>query len=72
MAAKKKEEIAEEPRMRMGSDLLDLLVGGEKGVYGLPYGVVLNVIGDRQSGKSFEKNEIIWVIICNLKLKRNF
>lgn len=62
MAAKKKEEVVEEPRMRMGSDLLDLLVGGDKGVYGLPYGVILNIIGDRQSGKSFDKNEIL---ACN-------
>lgn len=42
----------ETPRMHMGSDLLDLLVGGAKGVMGLPYGVVVNVIGDKSAGKA--------------------
>lgn len=45
--------------MHMGCDLLDLLVGGAKGVMGLPYGAILNIIGDKSSGKSFLKNEII-------------
>lgn len=47
------------PTMRMGCDLLDLLVGGSKGVYGLPFGAILNIIGDKSAGKSFFKNEII-------------
>ena len=60
--AKKKEEttvVAEEPRVRMGSDLLDLLVGGDKGVYGLPFGAILQLYGDSSAGKSALKNEII-------------
>ena len=52
----------ETPRMHMGSDLLDLLVGGAKGAMGLPYGVILNLIGDKSAGKSFLKNEIL---ACN-------
>lgn len=56
MAEKKKETT---PTMRMGCDLLDLLVGGAKGVYGLPFGAILNLIGDKSAGKSFLKNEII-------------
>lgn len=47
------------PRMLMGCDLLDLAVGGEKGVLGMPYGMVLNIIGDKSAGKTFLKNEII-------------
>ena len=47
------------PYMSMGSDLLDLLVGGAKGVMGLPYGAILNIAGDKSSGKSFIKNEIL-------------
>lgn len=53
--AKKKEDfgvIAEEPRVRMGSDLLDLLVGGDKGVYGLPFGVIIQIWGDSSAGKA--------------------
>lgn len=60
--AKKKEDasvVAEEPRVRMGSDLLDLLVGGDKGVYGLPFGAILQIYGDSSAGKSASKNEII-------------
>ena len=56
--AKKKEDfgvIAEEPRVRMGSDLLDLLVGGDKGVYGLPFGVIIQIWGDSSAGKTFIK-----------------
>ena len=47
------------PRMLMGCDLLDLAVGGDKGVLGMPYGMVLNIIGDKSAGKTFLKNEII-------------
>lgn len=45
--------------MRTGCDLLDLLLGGDKGVYGLPFGSILNIIGDKSAGKSFFKNEIL-------------
>ena len=47
------------PRMLMGCDLLDLAVGGDKGKYGMPYGMGLNIIGDKSAGKTFLKNEII-------------
>lgn len=57
MATRKKME--EVPTMRTGCDLLDLLIGGDKGVYGMPFGYILNVAGDKSSGKSFIKNEII-------------
>ena len=52
-------KIEETPRMKMGCDLLDILVGGDKGVYGLPFGSILNLYGDSASGKSMLKNEII-------------
>lgn len=52
-------KIEETPRMKMGCDLLDILVGGDKGVYGLPFGSILNLYGDSASGKSLLKNEII-------------
>ena len=56
MAEKKK---AAPAMMLTGCDLLDLLVGGDKGVYGLPFGTIVNIIGDKSAGKSFLKNEII-------------
>lgn len=65
MATKKKEKEPEvtapvqQEYMRTGCDLLDLLIGGDKGVYGLPYGTILNIIGDKSAGKSFVKNEIM-------------
>ena len=65
MATKKKEKEPEvttpvqQEYMQTGCDLLDLLIGGDKGVYGLPYGTILNIIGDKSAGKSFVKNEIM-------------
>lgn len=59
--AKKKEDfgVTAEPRVRMGSDLLDLLIGGDKGVYGLPFGAIIQIWGDSSAGKTFIKNEMI-------------
>lgn len=47
------------PRMHMGCDLLDLLCGGAKGRMGVPFGSIIQLIGDSSSGKSLLKNEII-------------
>ena len=56
----KKKEVTEEfnPRILLGADLLNLLAGGAPGVLGLPFGVFVNVIGDKSAGKSFLKNEM--------------
>lgn len=51
--------IEETPRMHMGCDLLDLLCGGAKGRMGVPFGAILQIMGDSSSGKSLLKNEII-------------
>lgn len=42
-----------------GCTLMDLLLGGEKGVLGFPFGRILDITGDKSSGKSFLKNEFI-------------
>lgn len=47
------------PRFSWGCTLIDLVVGGAKGVMGTPAGVIINLIGDRSAGKSFVKNEMI-------------
>jgi RecA/RadA recombinase len=71
--AKKKIEAKEEPiMMRMGFDLGDLLVGGAKGVYGLPFGAILNIIADSSGGKTFWKNEIIAANYHKLKDRLTF
>ena len=59
MAKKQEKAVVKEPRVCMGSDLLDLLVGGDKDVYGLPFGAILQIWGDSSAGKSACKNEII-------------
>ena len=59
MAKKKENVVVEEPRVRMGSDLLDLLIGGDKNVYGLPFGAIIQIWGDSSAGKTFIKNEMI-------------
>lgn len=45
--------------MGTGCDLIDLLIGGAKGVYGIPFGYIVNLIGDKSAGKTFLKNEIL-------------
>lgn len=46
-------------RFRTGCKLLDMVVGGNKGVYGFPSGKFINIVGDSSSGKTFLSNEII-------------
>lgn len=42
-----------------GCKVLDMVVGGAKGVFGFPSGKFVNIVGDRSSGKTFLCNEII-------------
>lgn len=42
-----------------GCKLLDLVVGGAKGVYGFPAGKFINIVGDKSAGKTFLSNEFI-------------
>ena len=44
---------------KTGVKLIDMVMGGEKNVYGVPSGRIINVVGDRSSGKTFICNEII-------------
>lgn len=44
---------------RTGCTMLDKVVGGAKGVYGVPAGKFINIVGDRSSGKTFVSNEFI-------------
>jgi len=45
--------------IRTGCDMLDILLGGKKGVFGIQAGTILGVWGDSGSGKSFIINEMI-------------
>lgn len=42
-----------------GCTLVDLVVGGSKGVLGVPAGKFINIVGDKSAGKTFLSNEII-------------
>ena len=42
-----------------GCTLIDMLVGGAKDVFGFPFGRILDITGDKSSGKTFLKNEFI-------------
>jgi RecA/RadA recombinase len=44
---------------KTGCKLIDLVVGGAKGVYGFPAGKFINIVGDKSAGKTFLSNEII-------------
>lgn len=46
-------------RFSTGCTLLDLVVGGQKGVFGMPGGRFVNIVGDKSAGKTFLSNEII-------------
>lgn len=45
--------------IRTGCDLLDILLGGKKNVFGIQAGTILGIWGESASGKSFIVNEII-------------
>ena len=42
-----------------GCTLLDLVIGGQKGVFGVPAGKFINIVGDKSAGKTFLSNEFI-------------
>ena len=42
-----------------GVKLIDMITGGAKGVYGFPAGRIVNICGDKSSGKTFICNEVI-------------
>lgn len=54
----KKEKTASTVRFPTGSDLMDIQVGGGEGK-GYPGGKIINVVGDKSSGKTFLACEII-------------
>ena len=53
-----KSEKKEVKRASTGCTLLDLVVGGGEGL-GIPFGKIINIVGDKSSGKTFLLNEII-------------
>jgi len=55
---KDENEKIEKKYFSTGSDLLDLVVGGGMGM-GFPAGNIINIVGDKSSGKSFLACEII-------------
>ena len=57
--AKTEKPVNAEIRYPTGCDLLDLVVGGEKGKLGYPSGKIINVVGDKSSGKTFLAFELI-------------
>lgn len=67
-AIKRKEKPVPRVYYKTGCRLLDILIGGGLGI-GIPGGVVLNIIGDKSSGKSFFKNEIL---AANFHANKNF
>lgn len=50
--------IEESIRFKTGSDLLDLVIGGGLGM-GVPAGKIINIVGDKSSGKTFYACELI-------------
>lgn len=42
-----------------GCKLFDMVIGGNKGVYGVPAGRFINLVGDKSTGKTFLSNEFI-------------
>lgn len=47
------------PYFKTGVKLIDMVLGGEKDVEGVPAGRIINVVGDRSTGKTFVCNEFI-------------
>ena len=51
--------LKDRPYFKTGIKLIDMTLGGEKGVYGSPSGRIINIIGDTSTGKTFIANEFI-------------
>ena len=49
----------DEVRFLTGCKMLDMVLGGKKGVYGVPSGRFINIVGDKSAGKPFLSNEFI-------------
>lgn len=65
---KEKKENKEIMRLSSGSDLIDLVVGGGEG-FGYPWGKIINIVGDKSSGKTFLACEILAAAYHKLKDK---
>lgn len=50
---------AEPIYFQCGCTLLDKAIGGNKGVFGVPAGKFINIVGDKSAGKTFLSNEFI-------------
>ena len=44
---------------RTGCELFDMVIGGNKNVFGVPAGRFINIVGDKSAGKTFLSNEFI-------------
>lgn len=44
---------------RTGCELFDMVIGGNKNVFGIPAGRFINIVGDKSAGKTFLSNEFI-------------
>lgn len=51
--------LKDRPYFKTGVKLIDMVLGGEKGVYGDPAGKILRICGDKSTGKTFICNEFI-------------
>ena len=51
--------VRETTYFQYGCKLIDLITGGDKGIYGTPAGRILNISGDKSTGKTYICNEII-------------
>ena len=51
--------LKDRPYFKTGVKLIDMVLGGEKGVYGDPAGKIIRICGDKSTGKTFICNEFI-------------
>lgn len=60
--------------LETGSTLIDLVTGGQKGIFGLEAGTIYNLVGDFSTGKTFTATEIVAVnrLKYGEKLKWNY
>lgn len=57
-------------RFQTGCKLLDMVVGGNKNIYGFPSGRFINIVGDKSAGKTFLSNEILAWAYHNFDTKK--
>lgn len=59
ISGNKEKKMKKQIYFKTGCKVLDKVLGGNKGIYGVPAGKFINIVGDKSAGKTFLSNEFV-------------